>query len=125
VAQPLKLLTQADFNNALHHADGFCKADAFSYRALYGENAKSAWGASWVEFSFASIKTVGYVGDRPVCVNLKLATIKGKQIVFYYSPSEVVDNKMIEDWMTQTFPSYADHHTDASNFFLANFWYGT
>ena len=67
------------------------------------------------------ITTIGYLDCRPIEIEFSLATIKGKIVAFYYGCSELVDNKMIHDWLISRFQKTHDNYTrwnqtDAMNF---------
>lgn len=65
--------------------------------------------------------TVGHIADMPVVVSFTFAIINNKKVMFYEATSQVVDYRMIEDWICKYVPVVVmnckrDTCTDASNF---------
>lgn len=63
---------------------------------------------------------VGVVGDMPVTLSLYTALIDGHKILFYHSPSQVVDHRMVRTWLDENCPKSAWeqdrlNHSDATN----------
>jgi hypothetical protein len=54
---------------------------------------------TWEEESMGHTITIGSLDKRPVCVTLFYAKINGHRVIFYEGTSQVVDHKMIEDWL--------------------------
>lgn len=73
------------------------------------------------EFSGYMIK-IGELDNRPINVTLSYAKLNGKRILFYNGCSQLVDHKMIEDWLqhfTKDIRWDNNHrwaHCDAMNF---------
>ena len=73
--------------------------------------------------------TVGHIGDRPICISVFVHTIGGERIAFVEATSQLVDWKMIEEWLMEHLPESAlqqhnlkqGYHylnkVDAGNFF--------
>lgn len=53
----------------------------------------------WKDEGMGRIITLGLVDKRPTCVDIYYASLNGKRIMFYNGSSELVDHKMIEDWL--------------------------
>jgi hypothetical protein len=65
--------------------------------------------------------TIGHVGKSPIHVCFSFAIINGKKICFYEATSQVINHKMIEDWLISRFQLTNDNysrwnHTNAMNF---------
>ncbi len=66
---------------------------------------------------------IGRIDKRPICVNISYDYISGKKIMFYDGCSELIDNKMIEEWLKHNFTRMWDKGTrwsqcNAQNFHL-------
>ena len=61
--------------------------------------------------------TIGHVGDAPVFVTITFARLFGQVIVFYEATSQVVDHRMVADWLTTAFPA-SRGRTNAMNFHI-------
>lgn len=64
---------------------------------------------------------IGDLDDRPICVQFGFAHINGHKVAFYEGSSQLVDHKMIEDWLTENFQLTNDgytrwNHVDSTNF---------
>lgn len=62
---------------------------------------------------------VGEIDSRPVSICLSFVNIKGVNVCFYDSPSQVVDWKMIEAWLDKHFSKMYNGQScrcDAANF---------
>lgn len=59
------------------------------------------------------IVTVGMLDGRPVCISLNVVIIRGKRVMFYSPTSQVVDYKMIEEYLDKMWPGI--EVTDAIN----------
>lgn len=70
--------------------------------------------AEWQQHLQGRLVTVGTYRDRPVCVSLVWATIRGHVVLFLEATSELVDWKRINAWLKQEFPGV--RKVDAMNF---------
>jgi len=68
----------------------------------------------WQEHRQGRLVTVGAYRNRPVCVSLVWAAIRGKAVCFLEATSELVDWKMIDAWLKKEFPGV--RKVDAMNF---------
>lgn len=66
---------------------------------------------------------IGELDKRPICVSIFYGKLNGKRVMFYEGCSQVVDHKMIEDWLQhytlKTIRWDNGHrwaHCDSSNF---------
>lgn len=72
---------------------------------MYGKN-------TWESESSGLLETVGYLDDRPICISLRTAKLKGSKILFWHATSQLVDHAMIDEWLKLNTP---DNRTDALN----------
>jgi hypothetical protein len=75
----------------------------------------------WRQDSMGAFEYAGYCDDRPVTVNVLWATLNGIRIAFYEAASELVDHRMVNDWINLNFSGRWDGgtrraHCDAMNF---------
>ena len=64
----------------------------------------------WKDESAGYMIHVGNIADRPIMVHISYATLNGKKVMFYEGVSELVDHKMIHDWV-----HYHSHHIRRDN----------
>lgn len=77
---------------------------AVSY--IYEKVGKEGWGENR---GGGFLHTVGEVGDMPVCVSLLTYTIRGHKILFVEPTSQVVDHRMVRQWIEEVLPQSAWH----------------
>ena len=53
----------------------------------------------WQQITTGQFVTIGTLDNRPINVDISYAIICGKKISFYEGISQLVDHKMIEDWL--------------------------
>lgn len=75
----------------------------------------------WKEVGLGFSLKIGELDNRPVVVSFHFAFINEKKICFYDCVSQVVDHKMIENWLMKRFQLTHDgytrrNHTNAMNF---------
>lgn len=79
----------------------------------------------WIDASLGHGRTVGTLADMPVHISLLVDIINGQKTLFWHATSQVVDHRMIEDWLIKALPVSAFrgsdprngmNRTDASNF---------
>ena len=106
---------------------GCVEANSFEQHCLWKENHYMEDGnrskREWKDNSSGTGETVGYVDERPVSISLRTAIIDGQKILFYYPTSNVIDHKMICEWLLLNLPDTAKGNypggyntTDATNF---------
>lgn len=54
---------------------------------------------SWEQTMMGRGVQIGTVDDRSINVSISYAILNGKKVLFYYGVSQLVDHKMIEDWL--------------------------
>lgn len=69
---------------------------------------------NWKEISVGTSSQIGELDNRPVCICVFFADIEGRRVGFYEGISQVVDHKMIEEWLRNKNPEA--YRTDAMNF---------
>lgn len=108
-----------DIRSYLEGVVGVVEANSFEIMCLW-----QRWqelGKSWVSTGHGYLATVGHVGDMPVCISILTATVDGEKILFIDPTSQVVDYRMVEDWLkTHVVTALRDdgylNRSDAMNF---------
>lgn len=60
---------------------------------------------------------IGMIDNRPICVSITINYVNNIPVLFYEGCSQLVDYKMIEDWLREYCPSYAKRNAcDMNNF---------
>lgn len=122
-----KLSADDEIVRFLEGVVGCVEANSFEKHSLWKENHYLADDArhkrEWKDNHSGYGITIGCVDDRPVHLSLRIATIDGQKILFYYATSQVVDHKMIREWLEVNLPDTAKGNypggyntTDATNF---------
>lgn len=61
--------------------------------------------------------TIGMVDNRPICVSITINYVNKIPVLFFEGCSMLVDHAMIQNWLTQFCPAYANRNTcDMNNF---------
>jgi hypothetical protein len=73
----------------------------------------------WGHISEGRVYTIGKINNRPINIELSWAKLNGHYVTFWESNSELVDYKMLREWLEQTF-KHVDirHYCNALNFHL-------
>lgn len=75
---------------------------------------------TWKLISPGWMIKVGEINDRPCCISTTWYKIDGKLVMFWYACSELVDYKLIDEWLdknfTGTYGGGRRASTDADNF---------
>jgi hypothetical protein len=103
-----------------------CIEDSSSLATSYiYEKTVEAYGKdSYQQQGFGKMHTIGEIGDMPVCVSLFCNHIRGHKILFVEPTSQVVDHRMVRDWIESVLPQTA--WNEGRNQFRisdANNWY--
>lgn len=85
---------------------GVVEANSYETMCLWREYHEGR-GLSWEQNAAGYLPTIGELDGRPVCVSLFVNTIDGHKILFIEPTSQVVDHKMIEQWLKETLPDTA------------------
>ena len=98
--------------------DGVIEATSYESMMLWAENKRCGTPKTWVEQSSGWMPVIGFfsVDGEKVAVTLSLswATIAGKKVLFYESPSRYCDHTLIHDWLKEHCPKAK--FADAMNF---------
>lgn len=92
--------------------------ERYHYKPIYPDT----YVKSWEQISMGHGIHIGSIDERPIVVSIMYAILNGKRVMFYYGVSQLVDHKMIEDWLTMyTHDIKWDNgsrwaHCDATNF---------
>lgn len=94
------------------------EANSFETSALYtnfviGGRARDT--SSWKQINLGTVATIGHIGSRPICISLFWNRIYGELVLFWDATSEVVDYKLIKDWLDSHLASGAKMR-DSGNF---------
>ncbi len=122
-ASPTSRTPDSRMTTFLSAVVGVVEANSFEMQRLWAENCSQEQPKTWVENNCGRNETVGYVGDMPVCVGLITAEIGGDKILFVEPVSQVVDHRIVLQWLKEVLPVSAFHpdgrinRTDAANFY--------
>jgi len=87
-------------NDVERYKDVTAIVEATSYESMcLWEKWHQQKGHTWIQSTGGPLITVGYINERPVCIAPMVHTVNGRQIMFLEATSELVDWKMIEDWL--------------------------
>ena len=120
------MIYNPDSSNLLQETKFVVEADSFAQLTLWREYAKDSTRKTdlntltWEQINPGSMRTIGFIKKKPVSIELTWARINGHIIMFYNACSQMVDHKMVEDWLDQNCNPIYDHgrqaRTDAMNF---------
>ena len=75
---------------------------------------------SWDENNRGQLITVGYIDSRPIAISVLIHKVNEREILFIEATSQLVDWKMIENWLYENVPSARNgtslNKWDAGNF---------
>jgi hypothetical protein len=102
---------------------GVVEATSYEIMCLWHEYHEQR-KVSWVQGRGGGyLPTIGELDGRPVCVSLFVNTIDGHKILFIDATSQVVDHRMIDEWLKTVLPATAFqeggkyiNYTNAMNF---------
>jgi hypothetical protein len=101
---------------------GAVEANSYEKLMLWDANTRLTPPRIWKENNSGLLEVVGRLADMPVCIGLWTAEIDGHKILFYDATSQVVDYRMIDNWLETNLPKTAFrkdgyvNKTDAMNF---------
>ncbi len=55
--------------------------------------------APWEQLQFGSLKTIGILDERPICLSIRYYKIHGQLVMFWEATSVVVDHVQIDAWL--------------------------
>ena len=108
---------------------GVVEATRFEDLRLWQDIKKYRPEWEWKQSLSGPLITVGRLDDRPICISVFVHEIGGERIVFVEPTSQLVDYKMIDEWLLEHLPESAlqQHNlrqgsrylnkVDAGNFF--------
>ena len=99
------LMITDEMTNFLHGVVGVVEANSFESLCLWEEAEEQ--GRSWISNNSGFGQTVGQIAGMPVCLSLLTAEVEGHKILFIDPTSQVVDHRMIEEWLAKTLPKSA------------------
>lgn len=111
-------MLKMDNDKKLKRIQFFVEADSFAQQSLWEKfHKKIEWEQDLSGFGM----TLGQIKKRPIFVSFSFAKIGGKYVCFYNATSQLVDHKMIEDYLEKNYPIKYDGGsrramTDANNF---------
>jgi predicted nucleotide-binding protein (sugar kinase/HSP70/actin superfamily) len=99
----------------------FVEANSYEMFKLWQENKNYDIPCKWDEHHSGFGFTIGRISNRPIVLTFSFATLDDSLVCFYTSSSQLVDHKMIEDFIEFCWPIKYDHGhrramTDAQNF---------
>ena len=89
--------------------------EQFMFWKIYWHDKVNEGVTSWEEVGMGKCATIGYIDDRPICVTIFYAIINKAKVAFYEGTSQLVDHKMIEDWLDLHFKKNTDGRGNISN----------
>jgi hypothetical protein len=93
------------------------EADRFAQSALYDKYFLSnKWISSWENDADGYLKEIGTFNGYPITISFSFATIEGRRVLFYSSPSVVTNWNKVYEWLEEHVPSMVSNHSDATNF---------
>ena len=114
--------------NRLKRTVFIVEANSFECLCLWRDHAKQnrdprpdMTQQDWEQINSGWMVTVGKVGKRPVCIDVRWYKIDGCLVMFYDACSQVVDHRQVEAWLRKNFTNKYDNDTrwaqcDAMNF---------
>lgn len=105
----------SDMFKFLDGIDACVEATDEEKQMLWERNTQWNINRTWVSNNEGRLRTIGYFGGMPVFISLWTAVIDGKKILFYNSPSTVVNYDMVREWLDKALTKSVIH-TDAANF---------
>lgn len=86
---------------------GVVEASRYESLSLWRDYKVHRPGKKWEQSLSGPLVTVGELDGRPVCISVFVHTIGGHRVVFMEPTSQVVDHKMIEEWLLEHLPDSA------------------
>ncbi len=104
------------FNNVVYvvEATGTERHDLWVRYSNQSDRPMKGPTVEWKPISSGRNIQIGTIAKRPICVDISWAMINNRRVLFFEGVSELVDHKMISDWITHFFGT--DRRTNADNF---------
>jgi hypothetical protein len=100
----------------------FVKGDSFSQREIWSRHHDTFAGGNWGQKTGTAV-IIGHIARRPIAVSLMPVVINGFTVIFYYGCSQLVDHKMVDEFIDMvisrfkiTTPDNRRPECDATNF---------
>lgn len=121
----MELVTVADrdfkreLDRYLEGVTGVVEATDFERQCLW--QLHTDHGRKWESSGHGLMCGVGKLADMPITISLITATVDGEKILFFDSPSRVVDHRQVDAWLVANMPESARrdgriNRSDATNF---------
>lgn len=101
---------------------GIVEANSYELHMLWEENERSENPKSWKQDGGGPLVTVGHLDKMPVCISLFIVRVDSHKVLFFDATSQVVDYRLIDNWMEDNLPESARrkdgfiNKSDAANF---------
>ncbi len=100
-------VAQAMQDPRLKSVIGVIEANSFEYMTLWEMYASEALSfgigtrarCDWREDLSGLFFIIGHLAERPVTIQLRFAELNGHRVIFFNSPSVVVDHDMVRSWI--------------------------
>ena len=84
---------------------GVVEANSFETLCLWKEHPNA--DARWKQAPWGPLVEIGQVDGRPIWVSLLVHTIDGDRVLFIDATSQIVDHKLIDEWLHANLPASA------------------
>jgi hypothetical protein len=112
IKKEFKAPTAQDIDSRFAETVYVVEADHYAVVALRLDCRNN--GIEWTSHDGTKVATLGYLDNRPILVEFAWHELNGKLIVSYCGVSEVVDHKLIRDWLEKNCnPKSQDGRSDA------------
>lgn len=121
-------MTDDEFNERAKATKYVVRATCFEQHMLWSDWSDQSMNPlskercqKWQQMNTGCMVTVGYIADRPICICLSWNKIDGEMVMFVDPTSELVDHKMIDEWLRKHCNPMVDGRraiVDATNYHL-------
>lgn len=84
----------------------------------------TAAGYKYVQDMGGPLLTLGHVADRPICIAPLIHEIGGAKVLHVEATSQLVDWKMVRDWVVSSVPNGTDIYDNPANLIINFYHYG-
>ena len=105
----MEMMNEIDLDPRLEDTVFVVEADSFASHMLWSEHAKQgsvystlspdAKRYQWEQDTMGLWYQIGELDNRPVAISFNWFKIDGHRVMFYECMSQVVDHKMVEEWL--------------------------
>lgn len=97
--------------------DYVLEATDAEYNLLWQKYHNDEKFKNWKSENISINTAIGFIGNRPICLQYKYCAINGKTILVWELTSQLADYAMAENWLRENCSAYkAGKHCDAMNF---------